>query len=136
MQELLLRLALGTFPFEVFNDRACWGITLLISCWYVWRDIVKGRLLEDNKSEQRPNEQSGDGGKDFGSSGRTPEEVELDVHEEPQEESQVNTIYDSENTIAGPRASGRTGSWREAEIDSGRLRVPEVALSGRLQGPT
>ena len=66
---------------------------------------------------------------------KTLEEAEQEVHEEPQEESQVDTIYDSENRIAGPPPSGRTGPLGETEIHSGRLRVPEVVLSGRLRGP-
>src|SRR5438045_6845456 len=101
MQELLLRLVLGTFPFELFNDRACWGSTLLISCWYVWRDIVKAGT---DMTEQRPTEQSNEESKDFGPSGRTLEKAEQ-VHEEPEDESQVGTIYDSENPdVDSPRS--------------------------------
>lgn len=71
MQELHLQHALGEFPLELANARACWGITLLISCWCVWRDVVKKMFVDEPKekvSGERSREQPGDDGKDSGPS--------------------------------------------------------------------
>lgn len=136
MPELLLPPVLGTFTFELFNDRVCWGATLLISCWYVWRDVVKYWILriDSNGSRQRSNEQSGMEDKDSSRSGRILEEGEQEVRQEPQEASRIDTIYESETDVEGPSPSGRTGPDGETEIHSGHLKVP--ALPRRHRGST
>jgi hypothetical protein len=107
MRELHLQRALGEFPLRLANARACWGITLLISCWCVWRDVVKKMFVDNSKEEvsgESSHEHAGDDGKDVGHSGGN-------------EQSHDETVTDSQN---GLQHRGNTsGTDEPRNVDEG-----------------
>lgn len=133
------------------NDRACWSVTILISCWLVWRDVLSGwlRSVIENIAEER--RRSKEEKANVGSGRIQTNEIESEESEELPEGSQLVDAYHSgpSNNVTYPsinatgltqdeinvatRPSARTGPPAEVEIPSGGLRVPDITLSGRIQ---
>lgn len=121
------RMWVACLTVEQSDDRACWSITVLISCWLVWRDVVLPYFRKYFSGETAESQTA---------SGRTTIPSGNFISDEAQPEKDYNhwteeTAVDSRPVFESAIPAGNINSDR-AHLEE----LFEDPLCARLQSPT